>query len=101
MFFLIGNCFCMQRKRDLDFSHRRQFNFISDFIHKYTFQIKFSLIRMERAKCLLQRYSRESLQFPTTFPGKFMNLNEQCRRFTGGPPCEVSYFYVFFVNYLF
>ncbi|XP_063413237.1 A disintegrin and metalloproteinase with thrombospondin motifs like [Mytilus trossulus] len=47
-----------------------------------------NFLRMERAKCLLQRYSRESLEFPTTFPGKFMNLNEQCRRFTGGPPCE-------------
>ncbi|KAJ8305824.1 hypothetical protein KUTeg_016369 [Tegillarca granosa] len=45
-------------------------------------------INMDRAQCLLQRSSREILQFPTTFPGKYMTLSEQCRRFTGGPPCQ-------------
>lgn len=49
-----------------------------------------NFLRMDRSSCLMQRSSKESLQFPTTFPGKYMTLHEQCRRFTGGPPCEVS-----------
>ncbi|XP_060085685.1 uncharacterized protein LOC132565096 [Ylistrum balloti] len=47
-----------------------------------------NFLRMDRAKCLLQRSSRDTLKFPTTFPGKFMTLRQQCLRFTGGPPCE-------------
>ncbi|XP_022319450.2 A disintegrin and metalloproteinase with thrombospondin motifs like [Crassostrea virginica] len=47
-----------------------------------------NFLRMDRSSCLMQRSSKESLQFPTTFPGKYMTLHEQCRRFTGGPPCE-------------
>ncbi|KAK3091227.1 hypothetical protein FSP39_018110 [Pinctada imbricata] len=47
-----------------------------------------NFLRMDRSACLMKRSSRETLQFPTTFPGKYMTLKEQCRRFTGGPPCE-------------
>lgn len=50
-----------------------------------------NFLRMDRSSCLMQRSSKESLQFPTTFPGKYMTLHEQCRRFTGGPPCEVRW----------
>jgi len=45
---------------------------------------------MDRSGCLKQRASNEIMQFPTSFPGTYMSIAEQCRRFTGGPPCEVT-----------
>ena len=48
--------------------------------------------RMDRSGCLKQRASVEIMQFPTSFPGTYMSVHEQCRRFTGGPPCEVRVF---------
>ena len=44
---------------------------------------------MDRSGCLKRRGSSEIMQFPTSFPGTYMSITEQCRRFTGGPPCEV------------
>ncbi|KAL5016913.1 hypothetical protein ScPMuIL_006502, partial [Solemya velum] len=47
-----------------------------------------SFLRMGRSSCLTRRASPEFLRFPSVSPGVYMNLEEQCRRFTGGPPCD-------------
>ncbi|XP_052256389.1 A disintegrin and metalloproteinase with thrombospondin motifs 2-like [Dreissena polymorpha] len=49
-----------------------------------------NFLNMDRSGCLKQRASNEIMQFPTSFPGTYMSITEQCRRFTGGPPCEVG-----------
>lgn len=49
-----------------------------------------NFLNMDRSACLRQRVSTEIMQFPTSFPGTYMSINEQCRRFTGGPPCEIG-----------
>ncbi|XP_045160623.1 uncharacterized protein LOC123525555 [Mercenaria mercenaria] len=49
-----------------------------------------NFLNMDRSACLRQRASSEIMKFPTSFPGTYMSINEQCRRFTGGPPCEVG-----------
>ncbi|XP_052776661.1 uncharacterized protein LOC128214307 [Mya arenaria] len=49
-----------------------------------------NFLNMDRSGCLKQRASTEIMQFPTSFPGTYMSITEQCRRFTGGPPCEVG-----------
>ncbi|XP_060580809.1 uncharacterized protein LOC132737528, partial [Ruditapes philippinarum] len=49
-----------------------------------------NFLNMDRSACLRQRASNEIMKFPTSFPGTYMSINEQCRRFTGGPPCEIG-----------
>lgn len=49
-----------------------------------------NFLNMDRSACLRQRMSTEIMQFPTSFPGTYMSIKEQCRRFTGGPPCEIG-----------
>ncbi|KAL4236679.1 hypothetical protein ACF0H5_005063 [Mactra antiquata] len=49
-----------------------------------------NFLNMDRSACLRRRASSETMKFPTSFPGTYMSITEQCRRFTGGPPCEVG-----------
>ncbi|KAL3869495.1 hypothetical protein ACJMK2_042169 [Sinanodonta woodiana] len=49
-----------------------------------------SFLGMDRSVCLRTRSSSNHMKFPTTFPGSYMSITEQCRRFTGGPPCQIG-----------